>query len=337
MTRRREHDRSRLLQPYALLIAILAASASGCGGARPRVEAVRVERSAISEQAVRHWAVAFQRGGVQTISARSEGLSPAKRAEEYLITSRWLLAEAARRGVAPGRQQVQARLGQAREAIPGGQAAFAESLASSARTLADAELEIEVELATQALRRVALGHAGTVSDAAVAAAYRAEAARYRTPEYRRVDLVEHLPSAASARGLALRIGTGASFARRAVHERWPRPTQFDASSEKGRLIRAIFIARPEALVGPMRLNRAWTLFVVRRVTPAARRPLSAVRAAIRARLEHAQRAQALRRFAEAMRERWHALTSCHAGYVVPQCSQYTQPVHEADLLAPAVD
>jgi hypothetical protein len=337
VTRRREHDRPRLLQPCALLGAVALVWASGCGGAQPRAEAAHVARATISEQAVRHWTVAFERGGVQTVSAQSEGISPQRRAEEYLITSRWLLAEAARRGVAPRRRQVQQRLEDTREAIPGGQGAFAESLASSGRTLADAELEIEVELAGQALRRIALAHAGTVSDAAAASAYRAEAARYRTPERRSVELVEHLPSAALARRLAPRLGTGARFARRAYHESWERPAQLDSSSEKGRLLRAIFTASPGTLVGPMRLNRAWTLFVVRRVAPAGERPLSAVRASIGARLEKAQRAQALRRFSEAMRERWRALTSCRPGYVVPQCSQYIRPFHEADLLAPAVD
>ncbi len=315
--RTRKGHRPGALFVVALLVVTAAAAVSGCGGIDSSRIVARVRHVGISERAVRHWAVVLERGGTGTPPA--PGAAAASRAEEYLIASRWLLAEASRLGVAPTRQVVRARLGERREAVPGGQAAFAESLASSGRTVADVELEIEAELAAQALRRAVLQRAGTISPAAVAAAYRREIARYRTPERRYVDLVERLKSAAAARRLAQRVGPGAPLARLAYHEVRARPPRFNAS-EKGRVERAIFAAQPGVLVGPMRLNREWTLFVVRRIVPAGVKPLRAVEASIAARLRAAGRAEALRRFVIALHERWRPVTRCSAGFVVPQCN-----------------
>ncbi len=331
------HHRSSPLRFCALPAAVLATLASGCGGAGSPGQVALVAGSAVTERQVEHWSVALERGGGQELAAQEAGVHDGRRAtaEEFLIDARWLLAEASRLGVAPSARSVEARLAQEREAVPGGQEAFAEALASSGRTVADVELEIEVQLAAQALRRVALDRTGAVSGAAVAAAYRSALARYRTPEERAVDLVERLPSAAAARRLATQLGTGARFVRRAVREEWRRPAGFDSSSEKGRVLRAIFAARPGTLVGPMRLNGAWTLFVVRHVVPAGVRPLNAVRASIVTRLAQAQRAQALRRLEASMRERWRPLTSCRAGWVVPECARYERGELGAPLLAGA--
>ncbi len=306
-----------LLAAGAALCAIGCASASHGASAGPAVASV--DGVVIGERAVRHWALVLEHGGVEGALARAGG-SPARRAEEYLIGSRWLLAEASVRGVSPTRGAVRERVSQRREAVPGGAAAFAESLAASGMTLADVERVAEVELATQALRRIVLRRARPVAPARVRAVYEREIARYRTPEARQIDIVEHLPSRSAARSLARRLGSGGAFARRAAHERQVRPAAFDERSAKGRVVRAIFAARPGVLVGPMPLAGAWTLFVVRRVARASTVPFAAVAASLRARLERGAQAAALERFAAAMRARWQPRTSCRAGFVVARCA-----------------
>jgi hypothetical protein len=321
----RERHRSGISIALALLLGLASASAFGCGRSGSDRTVARVGRSAISERAVRHWTAAFVHGGVEGFSLSSPDAAYARYAEEYLIASRWLLAEASRLDVAPTRQAVRERLAERREAVPGGGSAFSESLESSGRTVADVELEIEAALAAQALRHAVLARSGAISQAAVSAAYRRDIARYRTPERRYVDIVENLKSAAAAWRLARHVGTGQGLASLAFHEVQERPLHFNLARAKGRVVRAIFTARPGVLVGPMPLHGAWTLFVVRRIVPAGSRPLRAVRVAIARHLRTVGRVALLRRFQTQYKAHWTANTTCAPHYVVPGCAEYHGP------------
>jgi hypothetical protein len=309
----------------------VAAIGAGCGASATERVVVRVQGAAITDRAVEHWAVALQHAAVDTGAAPAGG-SWTQKAVDFLITAHWLLDEASRLDVAPSSAALRRRLDERSEAVPGGESAFVESLQASGRTVADVELELRRELAVEELRRAALGTVQEASAGSIAAYYRAHERDYRTPERRYIDIVERLQSPGVARALAARVGSGTRLARIAFHEAPERPPHFTLSTEKGRVVHAIFQARPGVLTGPMRLNHEWALFVVRRVVPAGTRPLKKVRASILDRLEASVREQALARFAGALRLRWRPSTSCQAGFVVAGCVQDPAAATDANLL-----
>jgi hypothetical protein len=323
--RRRERGRRKGVvrapqRVFCVALACLSGLAvSACGG-EDRVVA-RVGRVAIHARAVEHWGAVLSVGGIVNGPLPAAGHTRKQRALAFLISARAIVEQAAEQGVPVSASAVRDRVEELRQAVPGGDAAFDESLKGARETVADVELEIEAELARAAVRRAVTERAGAVSPEQVRRYYRQHQSRYRLIERRKIDIVEHLSSPAAARALARRAGTGVRLARRAYHELLKRPHGFAAGS-KGAVERAIFAARAGVLSGPMPLSNGYALFVVRRIFPAAVRPFSSVRTEIEGLLAARARARARAAFAERYRSRWRARTSCSSGYVIAGCVQY---------------
>lgn len=239
-----------------------------------------------------------------------------------LISVTWLRGEAAMQGVSPSEGAVNRALDERREA--NGVAEFQHSLSGSGRTVDDVKLEVEAKLAAAAIRQRVL-RSTAVAESEVVDYYKRHRAQFREPELRTVDLVEGLPTPAVATALVRRIGTGAKFAKKAFHEVLEIEPNVRLSPDSERVTRAIFASKPGVVSRPMSLNRHWTIFVVRKITPASFRPLSKVHATIAARLATAHRRAALDAFTKAFRSRWTAKTNCGPGYVVQGCVQYKGP------------
>lgn len=317
------------------LVLTITSIATACGSDTESPVAVRIGHATISERSVIHWAKALVTGGlVQPFTSRA-ALTPKQVALDFLISSDWLISEAADRGAPVLERSVRQRLQELRVAVPAGESAFAESLKGYGRTIGDVELEIRTELATTAIRRILANARVSVSSSAIRAYYRTYQHRFRVPEVRDIDIVEGLRSRAAASRLAARVRAGADFARAgSFHEARRRPERFDLRSEIGLLAHAIFGSTPGVLVGPMRLDKAWTLFVVRRVLPPSTKPLKAVRRRIAELLAVRHRAEARTSFVEAYRTRWRARTSCSIGFVIAKCAQYRgAPVSEEPSFA----
>jgi len=238
-----------------------------------------------------------------------------------LISAEWLRAEAARQGLAPSAAAVSGALSERREANGG--AEFGHSLRMSGQTVADVELEIEAELAASAIRHKVAGEAPEVTQAQVVDYYRSHRHEFRLPEVRAVDLVENLPSAADATALVKRVGIGRAFASKALHEKLQRNRGGSTgTSDIESVTDAIFVAAPGVASRPMSLNHRWTVFVVRKITPASFESLATVRPMIVRRLAARHRAQAVSGFASEFRRRWTTRTRCRVGYVVQGCIEY---------------
>jgi hypothetical protein len=315
----------------AASLAISAVFASGCGDGSGRT-VVRIGRAAISEGSVSHWTRALAAGDVALARMPRSSGSERARAVDFLIAAGWAVEEASRLGhsVSPG--AVRRRLVELREAVPGGDSAFRGSLAGSGRTTADVELEIKAKLAASAIRASVMHTFGIVSTATALTYYRQHKADFRVPERREFDIVENLTSKASARGLGMRLGAGSHFHRASYHETFPRPARLGGAATKAKILAAIFRAQPGALSEPMRLNRGWSVFVVRRIVPARFRPFSAVRAEIVRRLARMSRVRTMQRFTAEYLSRWRAITSCRPGYVVAKCAQYRGGFEQEDPL-----
>jgi PPIC-type PPIASE domain/SurA N-terminal domain len=323
---------ARLGLGVALAVGALAALGA-CGGASKERGVVRVGHESIAGATVRHWANVLARGG--TFSGfRSQARGTARqKALALLISSSWLVGEAARQGLAVSDGAVDRALKEREQAD--GEAEFEEGLAASGQTKDDVKLELRAELATAAIRHELAGRAASVTDAEVQSFYAANRGLFRTPQERDVDLIENLPSRSAATALVARIGGGARFAKRAYHEALSRTTgELSGTREKRGLINSIYAAQVGAVSQPMPLNHGWTVFVVRTITPARFKALAQVRAEIVSRLTARRRRELVASFERGYRVRWTARTSCRTGYVVQGCMQYAgATVPEQDQFA----
>lgn len=247
------------------------------------------------------------------------------RALSFLISSEWLIGEAAAEGLKVSGQEVERRLEEKRDSFPGGEAEFHEFLETTGRPVADIKFDIEAELASSRIRQAVASREPEVTRAQIAGYYRQNERRYLVPERRYFD-IDNLGSKAAAGRVKREAESGRSFAKMTLHESLQRPgSAADVGREKAAIERAVFSARPNVLGGPVRLYGDYSLFEVRRIVAAAHQPLAQVQSSIERRLAAEQQRRALAEFARAWRKRWIARTDCHTGYVVPGCAQYKGP------------
>jgi hypothetical protein len=190
----------------------------------------------------------------------------------------------------------------------------------------DVKLELEAELARAAVRQKVLSQTPAVAEPEVVDYYRSNRRKFLNPEMRTAELVENLPSPAAATALVKRIGIGPRFTKKALHEELQLNDGVHQEPDIERVKRAIFVARPQVPSRPMSLNGYWTVFVLRKITPASFKPLAKVRPAIATHLATTHRQATLGAFTREYRQRWTAKTSCRPAYVVQGCAQYTEPV-----------
>jgi parvulin-like peptidyl-prolyl isomerase len=313
--------------------AAVIAGASGCGGSTPVSPVVHVGNVVISRQDITHWTIAIRLRSELGSSFRRLRGSSREQALEFLISARWLVGEAAEQGRAVSDSEVERRLRESVESAPSGEREFDRELSSQGRTTADVKLEIEAELAAQALSGMVFKRVPPITQADAAAYYTRHQTEFRVRELRVVDLIESIKTRAAAIALGKRVGTGLRFAGMAFRERVEKQTPHEeAQLSNGALVRAIFAAKPGSVSRPASFNKKWVLVLVRRILPARTKPLAAVKEEIVKRLTRQRYGQALKRFADAFRKKWRARTDCRPGFVVQSCPQFTgQPQSEPQL------
>jgi hypothetical protein len=303
-----------------------------CGGGGGRSIAVRVGRAAVSEAEVAHWTHVIELGGeVGILDGQAPG-SPRSQALAFLISAQWLEGEATLRHVPVSTALAREAVAERVAAAPGGSSEFRAELRARGETLVDVESEAAAELASAAIERELAARA-QVSPAELRDYYRRNRRLFRAPETRVVDIVERLPSRAAAIALIRRAGTITRFAQQAARETLRQTVLRGGSAEKEAVVRAILSARRGVLSRPMPLSHAWTVFVVRTITPPTVMPFSRVRGEIRARLVAERRRRLTAQFETGYQQRWRSRTSCRPKYVVPGCIQYAGPMERESLLA----
>ncbi len=303
----------------ATALALAGVAIAGCGGGtRDTAVVVRIGDVAITKGAVDHWtSVVERKGAFSGFRGEPEG-DPKQRALALLISSHWLIGEAAREGIAVPAGTIEEALTEREREDPG----FAAHLRATGQTLADVKLELGAEIASETIREQLAARAGQVTRAQLDAFYRQHEARFDKPEERVVDLVENLPSAAAAAALVRRVGAGSGFVKLAYHEHVTRSPFFLETPEKVKVVDAIFAARPGIVSKPMPLNHHWSVFVVRSAVPAAPQPLAAVREEVLRFLAVSRQRELASRFDAAYVARWRVATKCSSGFLAPGCPQF---------------
>ena len=290
---------------------------SSCGGLSGDAVVVRIGDTSIRKAAVDHWiAVIKHKGAFSGFRGEPEG-SPRRRALALLISSNWLIGEAARQGVGVSEATIGETLREREREDPG----FRKLLRTTGRTLADAKLEMKSELAGEAIREKLAAQASQISRQEVLDYFHANRRQFDTLAERVVDLVENLPSPTAATALVRRIGTGSRFVKLAYHEHVARTPGVLRTPEKARLVSAIFAARPGVLSRPMPLNGSWTVFVVRSSIPPAPQPFAKVQTEVLRTLDVLRQREVASKFDREYIARWRSKTRCSSGYVGPGCPQ----------------
>jgi foldase protein PrsA len=243
----------------------------------------------------------------------------------FLISSDWLVGEAAARGLAVPAREVQRRFQALKSGwLPGGEAELREFLQATGQTEADVRLAVEAELASSRLSQMVVKGERRITPAQIARYYRENFQRFQVlPEERFFDILEHLKSKAAVGKVKREVASGKSFARMTLHESLVRPRSFAAVGANQRPIeRAVFSTRPGVLGGPVKFDNLDTLFEVTRIVPATRQTLAQAEASIKRWLATEQHRRVLAGFVRSWRRRWTARTDCRAGYVVQKCRQY---------------
>jgi hypothetical protein len=295
---------------------------SSCGGVANDDTVVRVGGLAFSKTTVDHWTSVIEHGGAFSgfRGAPRHG-TPRQRAITLLISSNWLIDEAAREGVAIPEPVVDEALAERERS-----AEFRKHLRATGQRVADVKLELRAELAGEAIREKLAGNAAEFSRRDLVAFYHDNGPMFSSLEVRLTDLVENLPSASAAEALVRRIGRGRRFAKLAYHEQVSRTAGFMRTPEKEKVVDAIFAARTDVVSRPMMLNGHWAVFVVRKAVPPKVEPLARVHTEVASRLDVARQREIAARFDREYTERLRAMTSCRAGYVAPGCPQFTSPL-----------
>lgn len=322
---RRAISGNTIARATVVVAVLLVAGLAACGADTQGPVVVRVSAARIGKTTVDHWARVIQRGGtLEGLRGEQHGTAR-QRSLALLISSEWLRGEAERQGLAVSDHAVDLGLAERREANGGSE--FEESLHATGKTVADVKLEIGAELAGKAIARRLARRATEITQREIADFYSRNRHLFVVPGEREVELIENLSSPSAATALVNRIGTGRRFSKMALREALKRNTGAASSTPDIEVVTDAIFAAPRGVVSqPMRLNHAWTVFVVRKVTPATLKPLANVRGEIIQRLTTRRRQEITAKFEQEYRVRWTARTSCRPGYVVQGCAQYTGPM-----------
>jgi foldase protein PrsA len=308
--------------PPVVVAAVVTVALAGCAGGSSQI-VTRVGTVPITQATLTHWMRAMAPRHVLP-NTPDEALR--RQALSFLISSQWLIGEAAAEGIGVTKAQVAQRLAEKERPFPGGRHEFEGFLGAVARTVADQELEIQVELASEAIRRKLAAEGTRITPAEVADHYRQHLAEYRVPEERYYEIVENIQSAKLARKLRNEVESGRSMATLGGPEAYPRKKSFSSyPGENPTVIEAIFKAAPHVLTGPIKGGPYYFLIEITRITPGFMQSFSQVRGAIASRLAAEQPQRRLAAFTASWRSTWKARTSCRPGYVVRECRQYSGP------------
>lgn len=302
-----------------------------CGARGDDDPVVRVGDASIDRATIDHWSSVLAGGRLDTASATGQGLDRRRRAAvAFLITSYWLLGEAAERAVKLSSAEIRRQVDASQKAaFPGGEAERRAFLDATGETGADMELEAKAELASARLERTAKASAPPATKAAVSGYYTRHASEFTVPELREV-LITNRKSQAAGDEVIGEIESGRSAAAHLQREVFVWPSSVNNPYKS--LERSIHAATLHTLAGPVKQRNDYFVFELRRIVPSTRRTLAQVAGEIRRRLTREAQRRALAAFVAAWRAKWIVKTDCRAGYVVQKCSQYKGPRSPEDVL-----
>lgn len=317
--------------PLCVMRSLLLASAvivalGGCGDAKHSDIVVRVGHVGITRATVEHWTSTMAGGRVASDPVRRQ--AQREQALDFVISSQWRLGEAGENGIELSPPEVARQVASAtRASFPNGPTEMREFLKATGTSASDLRSEASAELAVAKLRQMLARKELPITQAQVAAYYAHNKQRFLIPERRELYIMA-LKSPAAVQAMRRKVAAGERLASVAKHQSIElSPFIYGPSrGEDAVLARAIHLASPHVLTGPVRVHSIdYYLFEVLSVTPARQQTLAQTRGSITHQLTTEQQKRTLAAFLTRWRQKWIARTSCSPGWVVQKCRQYSGP------------
>ena len=246
---------------------------------------------------------------------------------QFLISSQWLIQEAAKQGVSVSEQEVTTTFNQQKKQSFPKEADYQKFLQTSGQTEADLRYRVRLSVLTNKLQAKIVKGKGNVTDAQIQSYYNRNKTRFAQPEMR--DLLVVLTAKKPQAEAALKaINSGQPWAK--VAKKY---STDDASKAQGgklpnvtkgqqekTLDTAIFAAPLNKVQGPVQTQFGYYVFKVTKITPAAQQGLAQVKETIRSLLASQGQQKALNDFVTAFRKRHTDQTVCAKGFnTVQEC------------------
>jgi foldase protein PrsA len=250
----------------------------------------------------------------------------------FLISSEWIVGEAAALGVHVSDTEVKKQFTKIRTQQFPTTAEFEKFLTTSGQTVSDLLLRVKLNMLSQKIQQKIAKSKVKVTQAQIQKYYNENQSRYGAPEKRNVDIILTKTEAA-AKSAKKEVESGKSFASVAKSKSID-PTSkskggllsaVSKGQEEASLDTAIFSAAKNALSGPVKTSFGYYVFEVLSVTPATQQSLSQVQASIKQQLTSTQQQAALSTFVKNFKKKWKAKTDCRKGFVVEDCKQFKAP------------
>ena len=311
------------------------ASSSGASGAKPVVPVPPEYTSCIAH--------------LEATSAKTKGASkPSKSAlkseceEQYksiqgevlgfLISSNWVLGEAASLGVKVSDEEVKKQFKTLKAQEFPTAAAFEKFLATSGQTVSDVLLRVKLNLLSTKIQQKVVKAGANISSSEISKYYNENPSRFGTPEKRNVRILL-TKTEAQANEAKKEIESGTSFATvakrvsiepvtRSVGGELPGVVK---GQETKALNEALFSAKVNVVGGPVKTPFGSYVYVVEKIIPGNQRTLAQSQTAIKQELTSTKEQAALTKFVKEFKKKWSGKTECRSGYVVMDCKGYKAP------------
>jgi foldase protein PrsA len=246
---------------------------------------------------------------------------------DQLISGYWVIGGAHELGVAVGAREVESEVNDFKSHLSAEK--YRDFLRSMGRNAEDQAFKVELELDSDAIRRVVNARVGSMTPARIAAYYTHHKKLYVVPQKRDIEIVreESEPAAMAAKR---RLAAGASIKEVLKGNHLSQPIYSKEGILRGYrwktfaqapLNDAIMTAKVAKLIGPVKIQLGYYVFRVMKAEAGRQKPLAEVFTKIQKQLPEELKQKAIVAYIAAWRRRWGAKTDCSRGYVVRKCRQ----------------
>jgi parvulin-like peptidyl-prolyl isomerase len=347
---------------------VLSLSVAACGGGIPGDSVAVVAGNPITTAAVNHWMYVAAKGNSassvgspvivpndppnfsaclaqvrrlypsfaktpdKTIRADCKALfnSLSSQVMNFLITTYWYQAQAAKLGIKVSQQDVNKALARIRAQefrTPGSFGAF---LTATGETLQDVYYRLRF---SQIAAKLAAHYAGKITPARIVAYFHAHPSQFGTPETRNLRIVRTNSQAQAAAALAA-LKAGQSWNAVAKQYSVDAATKNNGGQlpgivngeEEHALNQAAFSAPKSKVIGPIHGTFGWYVLEVTGIKPATKQSLTkATRQLIRQLLTSTDQSTAQATLTKDLKKNWGGQTQCRTEYSMALCTGYKPP------------
>jgi parvulin-like peptidyl-prolyl isomerase len=321
---------------FAHWMSVAATSSAGGTGAKPVIPEPPSYTACIAHLAATSPKPAKGQSAPSTAQLKSQCATQYKSLQAetlgFLISSEWVLGEAASLGVKISDAEVKKQFEKIKTSQFPKAAEFEKFLSSSGQTVSDLLLRVKLNLISQKIQQKVAKQKGTVTQAQITKYYNENKSRFGAPEKRSVEIILTKTEAA-AKSAKNEVQSGKSFSSVAKRVSIDPTTKKNGGllpevvkgEEEKALDTAIFSTAANVLSGPVKTPFGYYVFEVKSISAGSQQPLSKVQSSIKQQLLAQQQQGALTKFIKEFKKKWTAKTECRSGFVVADCKEYKAP------------